>query len=69
MRKRLPGLLLLVLLIPTAPGCRVLAGAAAVAGEITIEALLEESADDDRPAKRQGRSDRAYGRRPSEARR
>jgi len=45
MRRIRPGILLALLLLCAAPGCRVLAGAAVIAGEVAIDALL--SGDDD----------------------
>ncbi len=45
MRRRRVGLLLAILLLATAPGCRAIAGAAIVIGEAVIEGALDH--DDD----------------------
>lgn len=47
MRNRVLGLLLLFPLLATAPGCRVIAGAAAVVGEVVIDGLLDDCDSDD----------------------
>lgn len=46
MRKRWLGLLLGLLVLATAPGCRVLAGAAIIAGEVALDAALDNDDDD-----------------------
>ena len=47
MRKRWLGLFLGILLLATAPGCRVIVAAAALVGEAALDAALEDAFDHD----------------------
>ena len=47
MRRRWIGLLLVLFLLATAPGCRVLTGAAIIVGEAFIEGALDDDSYDD----------------------
>ncbi|HEX5137011.1 MAG TPA: hypothetical protein VFY93_08575 [Planctomycetota bacterium] len=47
MRRFRPSILLGLLLLCVAPGCRVLAGAAAIAGEVALDVVLSSDDDDD----------------------
>jgi len=46
MRRFRPSILLGLLLLCVAPGCRVLAGAAVIVGEVAIDAVLSSDDDD-----------------------
>lgn len=46
MKRFRPGILLGLLLLCVAPGCRVLAGAAVIVGEVAIDAVLSSDDDD-----------------------
>ena len=47
MRRRWLGLILGIVVLATAPGCRVLAGAAVIVGEAFLEGAIDGALDDD----------------------
>ena len=63
MRKRWLGLFLGTLLLATAPGCRVVAGAAVLVGEAVLDAAIDHAFDDDDPCDAPRRERRAGPRR------